>query len=608
MAQNAPTNDHSFDWLTPGLRGLLLVTLAMIFFAHDSQSIARTATPLIIGALGVLILVAAAAIAPLRRFITMSALAVDLLIVGLFTFAAQGNAVLALATVGGVLFVGIMDYPFNWNAFQIVSALTVCVLVNTMSSRSGAGDVTGGLFVAVALGLLALGAAYAAERRVGMWRGATNELTRFRQRQADIMRERTRAIYEVAYAMSSTLKYEKVLDAALEAGYLGMSLSKTSGVIAGVFLFHADDNLLHLVSARGFARTDSDRTLRGVDGIVGQALREVTPVFGSSVRSDPELGIFVGLQRARSVLVVPLCARFDNFGILLYASDRPNAFSREQSDMLTAIGVHATIALQNALLYRELVEEKERIVKVDEEARKKLARDLHDGATQSIAAIAMRMSYIYKLLERSPNDVLAELRKIEELARKTTKEIRHILFTLRPLVLETQGLMVALKHFAEKMVETYQQAVSIHAEQEVESYLDYHQQGIIFYIIEEAVNNARKHAQASLITVTLKRLPDSVMIEIKDNGIGFDMSCVTNAYDLSGSLGLVNMRERAELLHGSLSIESSEGSGTTITVLIPFHAPDMTPVGGVPSLKRGTTKLALAAHNRDQSKASISRL
>jgi signal transduction histidine kinase len=604
MAQNAPTNTPSADWLTPGLRGLLLVTLALVFFVYDSQIAARIANPIIICAIGILILTATLTVAPLHRFTIVSALGVDLLIVGLFTFAAQGNPILLLAAVGGTLFVGVMDYPFNWNAFQIVGTLAVAAIVNTLS---GTNNPTGGLFAAVALGLLALGAAYAAERRVGMWRDATSELARYRQHQADMMHERTRAIYEVAYAMSSTLKYEKVLDAALEAGYLGMNLAKTSGVIAGVFLFHADDNLLHLVSARGFARTDSDRTLRGVEGMVGQALREVTPVFGGSVRSDPELGIFVGLQQARSVLVIPLCARFDNFGILLYASDRQNAFSREQSDMLTAIGVHATIALQNALLYRELVEEKERIVKVDEEARKKLARDLHDGATQSIAAIAMRMSYIYKLIERSPNDVIAELKKVEDLARKTTKEVRHILFTLRPLVLETQGLMVALNQLAEKMGETYQQAVTIRVEREVESYLDHHQQGIIFYIIEEAVNNARKHAQASLITVTLKRLPDSVMIEIQDNGVGFDMSRVSSTYDLSGSLGLINMRERAELLHGSLSIESSEDSGTKITVLIPFHAPDMTPVGGVPSLKRGTTKLALAAHNRDQSKASVPR-
>jgi signal transduction histidine kinase len=76
---------------------------------------------------------------------------------------------------------------------------------------------------------------------------------------------------------------------------------------------------------------------------------------------------------------------------------------------------------------------------VEEDARKKLARDLHDGPTQTISAIAMRMSYVYRLLERDPEQVPAELKKVEELARNTTKEIRNLLFGLRPLVLESQG-------------------------------------------------------------------------------------------------------------------------------------------------------------------------
>ena len=78
--------------------------------------------------------------------------------------------------------------------------------------------------------------------------------------------------------------------------------------------------------------------------------------------------------------------------------------------------------LQNAVLYHNLIEEKERIVDVDEEARKKLARDLHDGPTQSVAAIAMRMSYIGKLYKKSPEQVPDEIKKVEDLARRTTSE------------------------------------------------------------------------------------------------------------------------------------------------------------------------------------------
>src|SRR5690606_19457388 len=121
---------------------------------------------------------------------------------------------------------------------------------------------------------------------------------------------------------------------------------------------------------------------------------------------------------------------YDNFGVLVYGSENPDAFTQDDTDLLMAIGTQTTIALHNAVLYRNLVEEKERIVEVEEDARKKLARDLHDGPTQNVSAIAMRMSYISRLLERDPGEVPGELKKVEDLARKTTKEIRDMLFTL----------------------------------------------------------------------------------------------------------------------------------------------------------------------------------
>ena len=110
---------------------------------------------------------------------------------------------------------------------------------------------------------------------------------------------------------------------------------------------------------------------------------------------------------------------------------------------------------------QDLIEEKERMIEVQEEARKKLARDLRDGPTQSVSAIAMRLNLIRMMLTRAPEKVEDELIRAEDLARRTTKEIRHMLFTLRPLVLESQGLHAALESMAEKMVETFGQNVQI---------------------------------------------------------------------------------------------------------------------------------------------------
>jgi signal transduction histidine kinase len=236
-----------------------------------------------------------------------------------------------------------------------------------------------------------------------------------------------------------------------------------------------------------------------------------------------------------------------------------------------AIGTQATIALHNAVLYRNLLDEKERIVEVEEDARKKLARDLHDGPTQNVSAIAMRMSYIYRLLERRPDEVPAELKKVEDLARRTTKEIRDMLFTLRPLVLESQGLSAALEQLCQKTLETHGQHVAARVGPDVESVLDSHQQGVIFYIVEEAVGNARKHAEAELISIDIHRRNDVMVVEISDNGVGFDSDAVNANYDQRGSLGMVNMRERAELLSGTLRIESAEGQGTKITIVFPLR-------------------------------------
>jgi signal transduction histidine kinase len=101
------------------------------------------------------------------------------------------------------------------------------------------------------------------------------------------------------------------------------------------------------------------------------------------------------------------------------------------------------------------------MMEVHEEARKKLARDLHDGPTQSVAAMAMRINLTRRMFDKNEKMAKDELGKIEELAHRTTKEIRHMLFTLRPLILESQGLKAALQSMAEKMRETFSQNVVI---------------------------------------------------------------------------------------------------------------------------------------------------
>jgi signal transduction histidine kinase len=183
----------------------------------------------------------------------------------------------------------------------------------------------------------------------------------------------------------------------------------------------------------------------------------------------------------------------------------------------------------------------------------------------------MRLNYTRLLVDRSPDQAKIELEKIEDLARKTTKEIRHMLFTLRPIILETQGLTAALEQLVQKFQDTHGITVQLEATVPVEEYLDINAQGVIFYIIEEALSNARKHAQADNHWVRLGKGQNSIFAQIEDDGVGFDVAGVQARYDERGSLGMINLHERTELVGGKIHIESAPGKGTRITLVVPLR-------------------------------------
>lgn len=395
------------------------------------------------------------------------------------------------------------------------------------------------------------------------------------ERKQAIQNERMRAIYELTSTLSSTLSYKRVLESALDMSATALNpdplQSVSDPLVGAVMLFNGGK--LRIGSARRFTTADMRVTFDGADGVLKKALDEGESIPFKDIGYDPELGRVVALRNCTSGFCFPLRSGFNVYGVLLFAHPDPDYFTNERRDLLEIIGRQAVIAIQNARLYQDLVEEKERMVEVHEEARKKLARDLHDGPTQSVAAMAMRLNITKRMLAKDLNGATEEIVKLEELAHRTTKEIRHMLFTLRPLILESQGLTAALQSMADKMLETYNQKVTVTVEDRVVSQLEMGKQGVIFYIIEEAVNNARKHASADTIAVRLRQMDVGIaLLEIIDNGLGFDVKAMTQAYDkrANSSLGMVNLRERAELVNGLFQLDSAPGKGTKVQVYIPL--------------------------------------
>jgi signal transduction histidine kinase len=387
---------------------------------------------------------------------------------------------------------------------------------------------------------------------------------------------RLRKVYKLLTNLTSTLNYQRVLELALDSSMQALTSTDTpeDRLVGAVLLFSKGDEetaQLYIATSLRLLPPDRNHTFPGQKGLLKAVIEEGGAIIADEPAKDPEIGRMLALQTCTTAYCIPLREGINTYGVFLFAHTQANFFNTGNREVLNIITKQAVSAIQNARLYQDLELEKERMTEIQEEARKKLARDLHDGPTQSIAAIAMRVNFARRLMERDASAAADELFKIEDLARRTTKEIRHMLFTLRPLVLESKGLAAALESMAEKMADTYDQNILLDIAPEVVSELEMDKQGVIFYIIEEAVTNARKHAEAEHVWIRLKPMQNDMgFLEIQDDGLGFDVKSVTASYEHRGSLGMINLRERTDLVNGVLKIDSTPGVGTNIQVVIPL--------------------------------------
>ena len=389
-------------------------------------------------------------------------------------------------------------------------------------------------------------------------------------------RERLQTLFGMIEALSETLNYEIVLETALDLSTATLEkTTKTIGQLVSAILLYEESNALQIGSSRHIPQTDLRRTFPAESGILEEVIKNANPVLLIDPKNDPELKMLVVLHNCKSLLCLPLHRGLNSYGVMIFAHPEEKFFDENRKELLEIISHQVVVAIQNARLFQDLEEDKQRIIESQEEARRVLARELHDGPTQSVTGIAMRVEILRKMIEHNTPemDLDGELSQIENLARSTTKEIRNMLFNLRPLVLESEGLTNALDEMAKKMKDTYKQNVVIESPAEIEALLDPSKQTVIFQIAEEAVNNARKHARAEVIKVRLRQIPrfnDLILLEILDNGVGFNLDEISGSYERRGSLGMVNLRERAALVSGMLHIDTRPGKGTKVQVAVPL--------------------------------------
>ncbi len=378
---------------------------------------------------------------------------------------------------------------------------------------------------------------------------------------------------EIVRALSSTLELQDLLQETMvvAAQVLGAEAST-------LMLLDAEtDDLVFEITHGSTEQELRQYRMPKNKGIAGWVFSHNESVIANDPAADARFNRSVDQKtgfQTRSILCVPMQIKGKPIGVLqVLNKKRAAGFGANDARMLHALAGQAAIAIENARLYRSLREERDRIIRAQEDVRRELARDLHDGAVQLLAAIAMNIEHAKRLLRHDPSRLPDELDVMADMVRTATRQTRTLLFELRPIVLETRGLVAALESYVERLHEAgHGPEVDLHIDSDLRRF-DQRIEKTVFAIVQEAVTNSRKHAQGSHISIHLVCTRNDLEVVVEDDGTGFDLLVVENEYTERDSLGLLNMKERAELLDGWLTIDAEPGKGTRVVLCVPLSTP-----------------------------------
>jgi len=294
-------------------------------------------------------------------------------------------------------------------------------------------------------------------------------------------------------------------------------------------------------------------------GLLAAMLVEAQPYRSHDVREDPRFQWWPDAHpRMTSFLGVPITSKGAVIGAF-YLTDKNDAteFSEDDQSTIEMLAAHAAVAIENARLH-----ERSRELSVVEE-RNRLALELHDSVTQVLFAVALKAETAAAVAKTDPALAKREIDVVNTLARDAAREMRSLIFELRPADLEGEGFIATLEKHVDVLGRVYERDISFQNDGYEPIAPD--TEAALFRIAQEALNNAIKHSGADAITVTASSAGGLARVVVADDGSGFDPS----AADLRArSLGLTSMEERTEELGGTLAIESSS-TGTRVTVEVP---------------------------------------
>ncbi|HEX6291881.1 MAG TPA: GAF domain-containing protein, partial [Herpetosiphonaceae bacterium] len=388
------------------------------------------------------------------------------------------------------------------------------------------------------------------------------------------VRERTRAIerrHQVAASLReilTILNSNHTLDDLLDQ--LSAQACRLLGAAAGaIYRLDSHAAMLNIRGVYGLPPSDGALNLPVAWGVAGQAVRERQPAAISDTRvllsgqdhrapaPHGEARLTMLANRYRAQLVVPLIIKADVYGALVLYYGEPRTFSDEDVQLAVAFSDQAVLAIENARL---IVAAQGKAILQE---RQRLARDLHDSVAQALYSVILHAEAATRVLPLGDDATVADyLREMQTTAQDALAEMRLLIFELRPTVLDQEGLVAALA----ARLEAVEERANLQTEFTVAGVgrLPPVVEQAVYRIAQEALNNVLKHAHATRICVALRQEPTCIMLEIIDDGVGFDpVSARTR-----GGWGLRGIEERVAQHGGRLTLHSAPGGGTQVRVEI----------------------------------------
>ncbi|MFZ5987358.1 MAG: GAF domain-containing sensor histidine kinase [Bacillota bacterium] len=442
------------------------------------------------------------------------------------------------------------------------------------------------------------------------------------KKKISFLKDEVKEFYEIGKSLSSEKDTVKLLDMIVtssmnltssDAGTIYLVIDKDTFNWTSVKNNNYDDKILKFVIAKNtsldvnletFTSPITRESIFGYSVITGEAVR-IDDVYNLSpnltYRHNNSFDLHTGYI-TKSMLTIPMKDHENNIlGVIQLINkkkfkDEKIDYSNKESLnsiipfdctdelIMSSLAGQAAVVLENNLLYRdmqnllesyktqnnELEVLSKKILKAHEEERKRIAREIHDGPAQAVVNLSLKIELTKKFLQNSMYEKgFEELDSLNTAVKSTSKEIRTILYDLKPSYLE-DGLIRAL----ENRFGIYEESTGIkvafkHSGDDTK--IEYYLCSTIYRMVQESLSNIHKHAKARNVVVDFSVNDDTIYVTVTDDGVGFDMDQQAKKHQsLKGGFGLGGLRERAELVKGKVSIKSAPGKGTTVSICIPL--------------------------------------